>query len=72
MTIALQAEGVSVVRGEVTLVNARGERRTRTLERGATTFRATWIRAGERTFTVIYEGSGKVAPRTVTRTVTIA
>jgi surface antigen len=71
VTVTLSAEGVRYTRGKVTLVNARGERRTRVLERGATTFRASWIRAGARTFTVIYQGSRLVEGKTTVRRITV-
>jgi len=71
ITVTLSAEGVRYTRGKVTLINERGKRRTRVLERGATTFRAYWIRAGERTFTVIYQGSRLVERKSTVRVITV-
>jgi surface antigen len=68
VTVSLRALGVDVVRGKVTLMNANGDRRTRTLDHGTTTFRPEWLYAGRRTLTVIYEGSFRVDGRTVTKT----
>lgn len=70
-TVTVRADGVRSPAGTVTLVNARGERRTRTLERGQATFSLAWLPAGRRTLTVIYDGSRRVEARTVSRVVAV-
>jgi surface antigen len=71
VTVTVRALGVDPVRGQVTLINAHGDRRTLTLDHGQVTFHPDWIYAGERTYTVIYEGSFKVEARTVTKTLVV-
>jgi surface antigen len=71
VTVSLSALGVPNVGGTVTLVNAHGERRTRTLEHGETTFAPDWLRAGERTFTVIFSGSFRVEAKTTIRRIDV-
>lgn len=70
-TVTVRADGVPTPAGTITLVNARGEQRTRTLEGGQATFSLAWLRAGRRTLTVIYDGSRRVEARTVSRVVTV-
>jgi surface antigen len=67
VTVSLRAEGVRVVRGTVTLVDARGHERTRALRHGTTTFASRWLRTGRATLTVAYQGSARVDGRTVTK-----
>jgi surface antigen len=67
VTVILSADGVSVVRGDVTLVNGHGVRRTRPLVHGRTTFSPEWLHSGRRTLTVIYDGSSLVDTRTVAK-----
>jgi surface antigen len=67
VTVSLRADGVRVVRGTVTLVDARGHERTRQLRHGTTTFASRWLRAGRASFTVVYQGSARVDGRTVTK-----
>jgi surface antigen len=71
LTVVVKAASVGSVRGRVTVVNALGDRRTRTLDHGRATFGAKWLHSGERTVTVTYAGSAKVAGRTVTRTLVV-
>jgi hypothetical protein len=73
LTVVLRAAGMSsvVVRGRVAVVNADGQRRTRELVHGQASFGADWLRPGKRTVTVIYQGSAKVAARTLARTLVI-
>ena len=71
ITVTVSAEGVRDVGGTVTIVNAKGVKRTRPLEGGTTTFRPSWLRKGERTITVIFSGSRRVDPRTTVRTVVV-
>lgn len=72
VTVALRmADAAKVVRGQVTIVNSHGQRRTLTLRHGQATFSPTWLRAGHRTFTLIYAGSLQVDGRTVTKAVRV-
>jgi hypothetical protein len=71
LTVSVTAEGVPNVGGTVTIVNAHGDRRTRDLVHGTVTISPDWLRAGERTFTVIFSGSRRVEARTVTRVVDV-
>jgi surface antigen len=71
LTITVTADGVTHVGGTVTIVNAHGEKRTRTLEGGTTTFSPDWLRKGERTITVIYSGSRRVDAKTTIRRVSV-
>jgi len=71
VTISLWAAGVNQVKGSVTLVNARGVRRTHALVNGATTFAPSWLYAGSRTFTVVYDGSARVDKRTISTTLLV-
>lgn len=70
-TVTVRADGVSSPAGTITLVNAKGERRTRTLEGGLARFSLSWLRAGRRTLTVVYDGSRRVEARSVSRVVTV-
>jgi surface antigen len=71
VTVTVRAVGMTAVVGKVTLVDAHGNRRTRMLDHGTTTFLPDWIRAGQHTFTVIYEGSFRVEGKTVTKTIVV-
>jgi hypothetical protein len=71
VTVKVRAAGVDSVRGKVTLVNADGAKSTRTLEHGQVTFGADWLRSGKGTFTVVYQGSAKVAARSLKKTVRV-
>jgi surface antigen len=71
VTVSVSADDVSHVGGTVTIVNAQGRKRTRTLEGGTATFSPSWLRKGERTFTVIFSGSPRVDGKTTTRTITV-
>jgi surface antigen len=71
LTIRLRAAGLNEVKGKVTLVNARGVRRTHALRNGQVTFAPDWLYAGRRTVTVIYEGSPRVDGRTITKTLRV-
>jgi surface antigen len=71
VTVRVRAAGIDTVRGKVTLVNADGVKSTRTLEHGQVTFGADWLRSGKGTFTVVYQGSAKVAARTLSKTVRV-
>lgn len=71
VTITVTADGVRTVGGTITIRNAHGQERTRTLVGGTTTFRPSWLRKGERTFTVIFSGSRLVDARTTVRTITV-
>jgi hypothetical protein len=71
LTITVTADGVRNVGGTVTIINAHGQKKTRTLARGTTTFSPDWLRKGDRTFTVIFSGSRRVEARTTIRTVAV-
>ena len=71
VSISLRAAGVNQVKGSVTIVNARGVRRTHALTNGTVTFAPSWLYAGSRTFTVVYEGSARVDRRTITKTLLV-
>lgn len=63
VTVTVLADGMTVVRGEVTLINRQGKKRTLKLIDGKATFSPDWIYAGERTFTIMYLGSYRVEAR---------
>jgi surface antigen len=71
VTVSLRADGVRAVHGTVTLTDARGHHRTRQLVHGTTTFSPRWLRTGQATFTVVYNGSARVDGRTVRRVVRV-
>lgn len=71
VTVKVRADGVRAPAGEVTLVSARGERKTRVLESGQVTFSPAWLRAGRRTLTVIYPGAWRVEARSTVRIVAV-
>jgi surface antigen len=71
ITVSVEALGVPSVGGTVTLVSSRGERAKRELTNGQATFSPAWLRAGKRTFTVIFSGSFRVDARTTTRVVDV-
>jgi surface antigen len=71
VTVTIDAAGVSTVGGRVTLVNAFGVRRTKTLVHGKATFAPQWLHAGKRTFTVVFDGSARVDGKTVGRIVRV-
>jgi hypothetical protein len=71
VTVTVSADGVANVGGTVTLINAHGVKRTRTLVHGTTTFRPSWIHKGQRTFTIVFSGSRRVDGKTTTRTLAV-
>jgi hypothetical protein len=71
VTVRLVADGLTAVRGRVTITNAHGVRRTQVLRHGTVTFSPAWLYSGPRTLTVTYAGSRRVDARTVTRTVRV-
>jgi hypothetical protein len=71
LTVRVVAAGTNAVRGQVTITNAHGVRRTQELRHGTVTFSPAWLFPGTRTFTVAYAGSRRVDARTVTKTVRV-
>jgi hypothetical protein len=71
ITVTVRAMGLDPVKGNVTIVNAHGVRRTLALAGGTVTFSPQWLHAGKRRITVVYDGSRRVDGRTVTRTLAV-
>ena len=69
--VKITARGVPVVRGYVTITARDGTERTRLLKHGESTFRPTWLYAGQRPIKVSYSGSAKVDRASSRRLVTV-